>query len=145
MIKNVLTVCVGNICRSPVAELLLRHYLAEQGKDIDVRSAGLRAIVGAPLDAMMRAELPPGIDSEHFVARNLEYPMVQQADLVLVAERYMIDKIVGRWPGQAGKAFLLCHWNGQGDIPDPFRKDAVYARQAYELIDDCVKAWLPYL
>ena len=47
MIRHILVVCVGNICRSPMAEALLRDALREQ-QDIIVESAGLGALVDHP-------------------------------------------------------------------------------------------------
>ncbi|KAF1017383.1 MAG: Low molecular weight protein-tyrosine-phosphatase Wzb [Stenotrophomonas maltophilia] len=49
MFKNILFVCVGNICRSPSAEVMLRQSV--QGKGIHVSSAGLGALIGHGVDA----------------------------------------------------------------------------------------------
>ena len=53
MFTRLLTVCIGNICRSPMAEALLRAHLAAQGREAaTVQSAGLAALVGRPADPM---------------------------------------------------------------------------------------------
>ncbi|MCH8160242.1 MAG: low molecular weight phosphotyrosine protein phosphatase, partial [Proteobacteria bacterium] len=49
MIRHILVVCVGNICRSPMAEALLRDALKGQA-EMTVESAGLGALVGHPAD-----------------------------------------------------------------------------------------------
>ncbi|MDX9738299.1 MAG: low molecular weight phosphotyrosine protein phosphatase, partial [Azonexus sp.] len=49
MFKSILVVCVGNICRSPTGEALLKSKL--QGRGIEVTSAGLGALVGKPVDS----------------------------------------------------------------------------------------------
>ena len=50
MFNSVLIVCVGNVCRSPMAEVLLKHRLADQYKNIQIASAGLGALVGHGAD-----------------------------------------------------------------------------------------------
>ena len=57
MFETILTVCVGNICRSPMAEGLLRERLSASGKSVRVASAGLQALAGHPADAMATALL----------------------------------------------------------------------------------------
>ncbi|HAQ28098.1 MAG TPA: phosphotyrosine protein phosphatase, partial [Pseudomonas sp.] len=48
MFNNILIICVGNVCRSPVAEVLLTHKL--QGTNRSISSAGIGALVGNPMD-----------------------------------------------------------------------------------------------
>ena len=48
MFKHILIVCVGNICRSPTAEYLLKKQLLEKGSGITVESAGIGALVDKP-------------------------------------------------------------------------------------------------
>jgi protein-tyrosine phosphatase len=72
---NVLFVCFGNVCRSPLAERLLRWRLAEQLDDlsehVEVTSAGVCAVVGRPMDAKAAAELARlGGGADGFVARS---------------------------------------------------------------------------
>lgn len=78
---NVLTVCTGNICRSPAAEALLRSRL---DASVQVRSAGTGALVGHPVPARM-AELvtAAGGDVAHFAARQATPAMIQESDLIL--------------------------------------------------------------
>src|SRR5512136_1311836 len=86
MIDRVLVVCVGNICRSPMAEALLRARLGHWPR-FDVSSAGLSALVGRPADestvALMRER---GIDISAHRARQLTPRLVAGSDLVLVME-----------------------------------------------------------
>ena len=52
---SVLVVCMGNICRSPIAEGLLRHHARREGVDLYIDSAGTHAYhVGEPPDARAR-------------------------------------------------------------------------------------------
>lgn len=66
MFKNILIVCVGNICRSPTAEALFAHRLSGQG--LTISSAGIGALVGNPMDKTAHEvlqdhglELPPTV------------------------------------------------------------------------------------
>ena len=52
MIHRILIVCVGNICRSPMAEVMLREYLGGEDSVIAVESAGLAALTGNPIDPL---------------------------------------------------------------------------------------------
>jgi protein-tyrosine phosphatase len=54
LFHHLLVLCAGNLCRSPLAEALLRARLARAGKGIEVASAGLIAAVGEPADEMTR-------------------------------------------------------------------------------------------
>lgn len=77
-------VCTGNVCRSPVAEYLLKGDLAELG--IDVASAGVEAIPDQPIDPLYATALEQrGIDASGFRSRWLTAAMPLAADLVLTA------------------------------------------------------------
>ena len=54
MLDRILVLCVGNICRSPMAEAVMRQALLDRGRVVDVRSAGLGALVGHPADDNVR-------------------------------------------------------------------------------------------
>ncbi|WP_214402294.1 hypothetical protein [Pseudonocardia lacus] len=91
---RLLFVCTGNVCRSPFAEILTRHLLVGRlggraAAAFDVRSAGVRAVVGAAMDPLSRAELAPWhLDTTvaaGFTARQLRPEMLAEADLVLGA------------------------------------------------------------
>jgi protein-tyrosine phosphatase len=83
MIKRILVLCIGNICRSPMAEGLLKEALPGH----EISSAGLGALVGQPADphavALMQQQ---GIDISAHRARQLESWMIVTADLVLVMD-----------------------------------------------------------
>ncbi|MEV6875323.1 hypothetical protein [Amycolatopsis sp. NPDC051128] len=92
---TILFVCTGNICRSPIAEVLTRHLLHKGlGAGVtrfSVASAGTAAIDGARMDPHSRAALTVrGLDHDAaaFRARRLDHAMIADADLVLTAERF---------------------------------------------------------
>lgn len=142
MFQRILVVCVGNICRSPTAEILLRHRLP----NLDVASAGIGALVGRPMDATAQAVLSAHhLDGSQHVARQLDDDMITGADLILAMERTHIDTVVRRAPHAMGRVLLLGKWIGQREISDPYRQQRPAFDHAYQLIADAVKAWEPYL
>lgn len=104
---DVLVVCVGNLCRSALAERLLRARLAD-APHVRVTSAGTRAVVGAPMDAWAAAELDRlGGDPSGFEARQLTADLVMDADLVLTATRQLRSHVVELAPAALKRTFTI--------------------------------------
>ena len=106
---RVLTVCTGNLYRSPLTEWLLWERLAAVREAIHVSSAGTRAVPGMPMDAtaaslvVARCGHPPGR-----VARRLTAGLVESADLVLGASVEHREAAVRLAPVRAlSRAFSL--------------------------------------
>lgn len=100
-----LVVCTGNICRSPVAELLLQ---AQLGGGVTVRSAGTHALRGGPIStAMARLLDEADVASAGFVARQLSPPQLREAELVLTMTRQHRGAAVELAPGCVRRAFTL--------------------------------------
>ena len=82
MFNNILVICIGNICRSPSAEYMLRQKLAEVKPNITIHSAGLGALVDKGIDDTAAALLSEhGIDPSGHRARQVDRDMLTQADL----------------------------------------------------------------
>jgi len=138
--NQVLVVCVGNICRSPTGEHLLRENL--NGSGIRVSSAGLTALVGRPLEPTALATLQRhGQQPQEHQARQLTPQMLQTADLVLVMEQRHLQDVHRLSPVARGKTFLLGKWQHEREIPDPFRQGAAAFEHAYALIEEGARAW----
>lgn len=143
--QRLLVVCAGNLCRSPLAEALVRARLAQTGPDLEVASAGLIAAVGEPADGLMcLVAQAHGLDLSLHQSRPLDPELLRWADLVLVMEEGQRRQLVQWAPGLAGKVRLLGHWTG-GEIPDPFARGRDAAESAYGLIEAAVDAWLARL
>lgn len=85
---EILMVCTANICRSPLAEHLLRDAMcdAQTWTRFQVSSAGIRGWDSAPMDAEMTAELRRlGGDASRFRSQSLVAAHCQEADLILTA------------------------------------------------------------
>lgn len=83
---RLLTVCTGNVCRSPYAQLLLQHQLDQiRPHAFVVTSAGTHALVGHPVDPGSAALLEgQGVGTEGFRAAGLSSGLVRSQDFVLV-------------------------------------------------------------
>lgn len=86
---KILAVCTGNVCRSPLAQLLLQAGLENVSPEhFVVNSAGSHALVGEPIDARAAEEARRlGVDPQRFRARQLSYETVAGHDLVLGMSR----------------------------------------------------------
>lgn len=142
MIRNILVVCTGNICRSPMAEGLLREtYPTSQG--FSIGSAGIAALVGEPpapeAVAAMRSR---GIDITTCRGRLCDDKLLMPADLVLVMEEIHRKWIFSNHPQTRGKVFLLGHWRQSEPVPDPYRQTAEKFDQVLRQMQLHLQDWL---
>jgi protein-tyrosine phosphatase len=140
MIRHILVVCVGNICRSPMAEALLRDALRGQ-EEVTVESAGLGAVVDYP--AAEHAEVlmaERGLDISGHRARQLTPDLINASDLILVMEAGHKRAIDAEDPAARGKVHRLCEWQDK-DVPDPFRQSREAFEEVLLLIEQGVQDW----
>jgi len=138
MFNKILVVCVGNICRSPSGEYLLKKLLPNK----DIASAGVGALVGKPADCMAtEVAQKNGVSLEGHVAQQLTSLLCSEYDLILVMEKGHIEAVTKIAPEARGKTMLFAQWIGQHDIPDPYRQSREAFDHAYSLIDEAASAW----
>jgi len=142
--KNILFVCVGNICRSPSAEFMLRKVV--EGRGIHVSSAGLGALVDHGIDATAQALLlEHGLDGTGHRGRQITRGILSEADLVLTMERKHVRRITEIAPEASGKTFLLGKWQNEREIADPYRQQRAAFEHVYTLMDEGVASWSRHL
>lgn len=104
---RVLTVCTGNICRSPAVERLLAHGLGP-GSGVEVTSAGVGAVVGSGVAPLMDERLRAlGVDPNGFAARQVTAAMLGEADLVLPLTRAHRSQVVTLAPAVVRRTFTV--------------------------------------
>jgi len=141
MFKRILFVCTGNICRSPMAEGLFKHYLETIHVNIDVSSAGLAAVVNKPATSSAQSLLRMrDIDISSHRARQLTRPMTLDAELILVMEISQKKQLERLYPYTLGKVFLLGKW-GNFEVPDPYGGMLSDYENVLKLIDDGLYDW----
>lgn len=141
MFQRILIVCTGNICRSPVAEAMLRCLLPQR----DIASAGLAALEGQGVAPQARALADTeGLDVTGHQARQLTGDMLIAHDLVLVMSEGQRRAVGELAPEALGKTLLLGRWleSGKGrDIPDPYRKSDEAFAHVHKLLKTSTEAW----
>src|SRR6202035_4949264 len=136
-VKNVLFVCTGNICRSPIAEGLFRRLIGNR-KDIEVASAGVHAVRGQPpsLYAVQVCEAD-GVNISDLRSQPLTSDLVERATHIFAMTGAHLETIHMLFPHGAEKTFLLREFEEPGetlwrDVPDPIG----LGREVYE---DCAR------
>lgn len=141
---RMLMVCTGNICRSPLAESLMKAELARRGVDsIDVTSAGTGAWEGAPAsEGAYLVGLEHGIDLSEHSARLLNSDVVKQADLIFTMARHQRARVEDL--GGSGKVHVLGEYAGvtgpDAEVSDPFGAGLDVYRETFDQLVGFVAA-----
>lgn len=141
MFNRILIVCVGNICRSPMAEGMLKNWLASNNATVEVSSAGVAAVVDKPATRLAQTLLQThNIDISSHVARQINENMVRRADLILAMENTQKKRIETLYPFSLGKVFLLGKWENF-EVPDPYGGIQPDYEEAFDLINKGLISW----
>ncbi|WP_164835654.1 low molecular weight protein-tyrosine-phosphatase [Thermus tenuipuniceus] len=152
---RVLFVCLGNICRSPLAEGAFRKLIRERGLGqpesylgarFEVDSAGVEAWhAGEPMDPRARKVLErEGAYFPH-VARQMTREDALHYDHILVMDRENLAEVQRRFPEARGKVHLLLDYLGGGEVPDPYYGDLEDCQEVYWMVEAAVRAFLDHL
>jgi len=139
---RILTVCTGNVCRSPFLERALQHELDRSWGSgaVEVRSGGTGALHGAPMeDAALLLMQGKGYAADGFVARTLLAEHVASADLVLTATRSHRGKVAALHPRALRYVFTfrefadLVSGIAPGDLHEPSPSAKEHVRRVVAL------------
>ena len=135
---KIAVVCLGNICRSPMAEVVLRDHLDSAGlDDVELASAGTGGWhTGEKMDRRAAATLlEAGYDPERHRARQWPVGDPETYDLVLAMDADNLADLAGQAPESGLRMFRDFDPEGPGDVPDPYYGGAEGFREVLAMVE----------
>ena len=133
--RRVLMVCMGNICRSPTAEAVLRHHAQARGLAVEVDSAGTENYhVGDPPDPRsIQHARRRGYDLTELRARQLSAEDFVRFDVILAADELNLRTIRRQCPAEHLDKLGL--FLGTEPLPDPYYGEAADFEKVLDLVE----------
>lgn len=146
---NLLFVCTGNTCRSPLAEAIARAAIERRDwRHVRTRSAGTAALDGAPASpAAVQVAAEHDLDLDAHEARSLTPELLEWADLILTMGPSHLMAVSASGAGEK-VALLTDFLEGEGlgeAVEDPFGGDLETYRRAYSQIAEAIDGLLSRL
>jgi protein-tyrosine phosphatase len=142
---KILMVCLGNICRSPLADGLLRRKVSENGLSVLVDSAGTSAFhVGdAPDSRMTETARKRGTDISFLRARQFQVSDFQNFDLIYVMDQSNLKNVLSlaNTEEDIRKVKLILNevTSENAEVPDPYFGGNEGFELVYDLLDDATE------
>lgn len=140
---KIVMVCLGNICRSPLADGLLRKKVTEAGLNVEVDSAGTGAFhVGNPPDSRMRAIAKSmGCPIDDLRARQFVVSDFDHFDRIFVMDQSNRKHVLALARTSADEAKVemilnLSYPNQNLEVPDPYYGGDAGFKEVYQLLDE---------
>lgn len=139
-LPQILFVCIGNTCRSPIAEYLANNIITE--KNLNFRAASVGFIAdGMPISDNSKHVLAlNGIDASNHISTLLNEENLRKSWLVLTMTGKHKNKILQLYPASASKVYTLSEYAGfNNDVADPIGENIEYYENTFEEINEKVK------
>ena len=140
--KSILFVCLGNICRSPLAEGILRHKAEQKGIKLKIESAGTESLhVGENPDRRsMKVAKEHGIDISRQVARQINPDDFDEFDKILVADAQVYNELMSFIRNENDKKKIdfimnVCQPDCNTGVPDPYYGGQDGFEKVYSMLD----------
>lgn len=140
---KILMVCLGNICRSPIAEGILRQKAREQGLRIETDSAGTSSFhIGEAPDRRMRTTAKEnGVDIDDLRARQFVPADFDRFDLIYAMDQSNYNNIIALAGSEDEKAkvkMILNEVNPESNeaVPDPYYGGEEGFQHVFDLLDE---------
>ena len=136
MIKSILFVCLGNICRSPTAECVFREKAKISKLDIFCDSAGTASwhVGSFPYQPMQLAAKNRGFDISQLRARQIKIADFNEFDLLVVMDQENRSNLQNLCPEQSDKVHLLTDYSLE-DLEYDYVPDPYYTRNFNQALD----------
>ncbi len=152
MTVKILFVCMGNICRSPTAEGVFRHYVNEAGLEarIEIDSAGTHAYhTGEPPDRRAQAAAERrGMSLDGIRARRVSVDDYERFDLIVAMDEDNLARLNEEAPEEHSAQLRLFLEYGAGDeneVPDPYYGGAAGFERVLDLVEEASRGLLETL
>jgi len=141
---SMLVVCLGNICRSPMAEGLLRHHIQQHGLRAKVDSAGTsNHHQGEPPDRRAQQEMKRhGIDISSQRSRPFVRADFEKFDLILVMDQSNLRDVLAMAQGNEEWVDKVHMMVDDEEVPDPYYGGASGFAEVFEMLDRASEDWV---
>jgi|MEHZ01.4.fsa_nt_MEHZ011201483.1_3 protein-tyrosine phosphatase len=142
--QRILTVCLGNICRSPIAHGLLIHHAENLGLHVEIDSAGtISNHAGSPPDSRsieIMTRNNHDISSQR--SRIVKHEDFEYYDLILAMDKRNYEDLCSLAINDAQKSKINLVLPQEGEVPDPYYGGDSGFESVYKMLDEVIPIWL---